>query len=105
MQQLQQLLLPQPMLLLPQQHQMMISRMMIQQQLLPPKPLLHIQRTSYGIVDRWAVSIHSMPGEGKGSSYQTRLLVTRSAALRASDLVNTPRSNRTSFRVSSLSAI
>jgi hypothetical protein len=32
---------PQP--LLPQQHQTMISRMMIQQQLLPPKPLLHIQ--------------------------------------------------------------
>ena len=38
---------PQPQLLppqlpLPQQHQMMISRMMIQQQLPPPKPLLHI---------------------------------------------------------------
>lgn len=32
--------LPQP--LLPQQNQMMISRMMIQQQLPPPKPLLHI---------------------------------------------------------------
>ena len=27
---------------LPQQHQMMISRMIIQQQLPPPKPLLHI---------------------------------------------------------------
>ena len=31
-----------PQLPLPQQHQMMISRMMIQQQLPPPKPLLHI---------------------------------------------------------------
>lgn len=31
-----------PMLLLPQQHQMMISRTMIQQQFPPPKPLLHI---------------------------------------------------------------
>ena len=44
---LQPQLLPQPQpeppqLLLPQQHQMMISRMMIQQQLPPPKPLLHI---------------------------------------------------------------
>lgn len=43
----QLLLQPQPQLLppqlpLPQQHQMMISRMMIQQQLPPPKPLLHI---------------------------------------------------------------
>lgn len=40
---------PQPpqLLPLPQQHQMMISRMMIQQQLPPPKPLLHIQGTSY----------------------------------------------------------
>ena len=46
---LQPQLLPQPQpqplppqLPLPQQHQMMISRMMIQQQLPPPKPLLHI---------------------------------------------------------------
>ena len=44
---LQPELQPQPQLLppqlpLPQQHQMMISRMMIQQQLPPPKPLLHI---------------------------------------------------------------
>ena len=35
-----------PQLLLPQQHQTMISRMMIQQQLPPPKPLLHIDETS-----------------------------------------------------------
>jgi len=43
-------LLPQPpQPLLPQQHQMMISRMMIQQQLPPPKPLLHIQETSYAM--------------------------------------------------------
>ena len=35
--------------LLPQPHQMMISRMMIQQQLPPPKPLLHIQETSYAM--------------------------------------------------------
>ena len=37
-----QLLPPQLLLPLPQQHQMIISRMMIQQQLPPPKPLLHI---------------------------------------------------------------
>ena len=42
--QLLQLLLPFP--LLPQQHQTIISRMMIQQQLLPPKPVLHIWETS-----------------------------------------------------------
>ena len=37
-----------PLLPLPQQHQMIISRMMIQQQLPPPKPLLqHIFGTSY----------------------------------------------------------
>lgn len=36
--------------LLPQQHQMMISRMMIQQQLPPPKPLLHIRGTSYELL-------------------------------------------------------
>ncbi len=97
--------LPLPMLLLPQQHQMIISRMMIQQQLLPPKPLLHIQRTSYGFVDRCPVSFHSMRSGGKrSSSYQSRSLVTSSPALRESDLLNTPRSIRTSRRVSELSA-
>ena len=39
-----------PQLLFPQQHQMMISRMMIQQQLPPPKPLLHIRGTSYELL-------------------------------------------------------
>ena len=33
-----------PQLLFPQQHQTMISRMMIQQQLPPPKPLLHMMK-------------------------------------------------------------
>lgn len=41
--QLFQLLLPFP---LPQQHQTIISRIIIQQQLLPPKPVLHIWETS-----------------------------------------------------------
>lgn len=40
----------QPLLPLPQQHQTIISRMMIQQQLLPPKPLLHIWETSYELL-------------------------------------------------------
>ena len=42
----------QPLLLfpLPQQHQTIISRIMIQQQLLPPKPVLHIWETSYELL-------------------------------------------------------
>lgn len=50
--QLQPQPLPPQLELLPQQHQTMMSRMMIQQQLPPPKPVLHIRWNLLRDVDR-----------------------------------------------------
>lgn len=69
---LQPQVLPQPLqpllpLPLPQQHQTIISRMMIQQQLLPPKPVLHIWETSYELLTVRSVTSHPMQHPNQGS--------------------------------------
>ena len=95
-----QLLFPQS--LLPQQHQMMISRMMIQQQLPPPKPLLHIQRPPKRCRSISSTSFHPMRLHQFGAflfSHYIRRLVTIACAARQASYVNTPFSCNRSLRV------
>ena len=91
-------LLP-PQLPLPQQHQMMISRMMIQQQLPPPKPLplLHISEPPCD-VDRSVRSYTILCAKAVNVSHKRQPLTSPRAACHSSQ-PNTPFSISASARV------